>query len=172
METLESTLLLKSRSFSFYSHRVRLPSGRTTTRNVVKHPGAAAILAEGPGGLVFVEQYRYAPGVRLLEIPAGTLEWGEDPLDCAKRELMEETGYRAAQWEKLLECYVAPGYSDELIHIYRARGLTPGCPRPEDDEDLKVVELPLEEALRMARDNEIRDGKTLIALLYAYSASK
>lgn len=149
--------------------RIRLPDGHETSRSVVWHPGAVVMLARDEGGRVlFVRQFRYAAGAALLELPAGTLEAGEDPAVTAQRELQEEVGYRAGRLEKLAEFYSAPGFCSELMHLYLATDLAPSRLDGDDDEDLDVIALPLPEAIERARRGEFRDAKTLVGiLLYA-----
>lgn len=164
-ETISSTLLQKGKSFSFYHDQVRLPNGHETERNIVKHPGAVAIIAVQDNELVLVKQFRYATGKYLLEIPAGTLESGEDFLGCAVRELQEETGYAASSWSKLFQCYMVPGYSNEVIHFFLAEGLSKVGTSPEEDEDIAVNLYGIDEALSMVEGNEIEDAKTMIGIL-------
>ncbi len=164
-ETISSTLLQKGKSFSFYHDEVRLPNGHETERDIVKHPGAVAIIAVQKDELVLIKQYRYATGKYLLEIPAGTLEVGEDPLSCAVRELQEETGYAASAWSRLFQCYMVPGYSNEVIHFYLAEGLSRVGASPEEDEDIMVKLYGIDEALNMIESNEIEDAKTMIGIL-------
>jgi len=147
--------------------RVLMPGGGEAEREVVEHPGAAAVLALlGGDRVVLVEQYRHAAGASLIELPAGIVEPGEDPLDCARRELAEETGYVAASWERLARFYSSPGFTDEVIDVYLARDLAAGQGRPEPGKDVRRLEVALGEALDMARRGDIRDGKT-VAALYA-----
>ena len=114
--------------------------------------------------IVFVRQYRYPIGVDLLEIPAGTCDDGESPEDCARRELEEETGFKCGELEKILECYVAPGYSTEKLHFYLARKLTRTKQNPDEDESLSIEVIPLPSALDKIRDGKICDAKTICAL--------
>ncbi len=150
---------------------VILPDGRKGKREIVEHSGAVAILPIDEQYRVWlVRQYRKAVGQVLLEIPAGTLEIGEDPLDCARRELEEETGLRADTWEKLLEYYCAPGFCDEKSHIYIARNFFSGTANPDGDEFLEVVQMPLEAAYELISTGQIIDGKSIIAIQHAYHA--
>ena len=164
-ETISSELIQKGKSFSFYHDKVRLPNGRETDRNIVKHPGAVAIIAVDEDEIVLIKQYRYATGKYLLEIPAGTLEEGEDPYQCAVRELQEETGYAASAWSRLFQCYMVPGYSDEILYFYLAEGLTQIESSPEDDEDIVVQRYSINEVLEKIEINEIEDAKTMIGVL-------
>jgi ADP-ribose pyrophosphatase len=147
---------------------VRLPDGRSAKREVVDHPGAAVIVPlTDAGEILMVRQYRYAVGEVLLELPAGTLEPGEDPLACARRELAEEVGAAAAAWEPLAVLYPSPGVMTEVMHLFLARGLTEGPPRGTEEEDLAMERLTLPEALERVRRGEIRDAKSVAGVLLA-----
>ena len=146
---------------------VLLSSGRRVRREIVVHPGASAILPiVEPGKILMVRQYRHPVGEVLLEIPAGTLKPGEDPMACAARELEEETGYRAEKLTHLATIYPAPGYSSEILHIYLARDLRRGVQAPEMDENISVIEMSVDQVLDGIRDGRIRDSKTIVAILY------
>lgn len=164
-EKLSSTLLKEGKHFSFYNDKVKLPNGRETERNIVKHPGAVAIIAVHEDEIVLIKQYRYATGKYLLEIPAGTLEPDEDPYQCAVRELQEETGYAASGWSRLFQSYMVPGYSNEILYFFLAEGLTEVKANPEDDEDIEVRRYGVDEVLNMIESNEIEDAKTIMAVL-------
>jgi len=175
--------LHRGRHFDFLQDEVELPGGRRTKRDVVRHPGAVAMVPVLPDGrIVLVRQYRYAAGKTLLEIPAGTLEPGEDPLECATRELREETGFEAGEMEGLLSCFMAPGYSSEVIHFFVARELREvGAELEihffvardlrevgaelEPDEAIENEALELGEILERIRDNTIEDAKTIVGIL-------
>ena len=169
-ETISSKTLHVGKNFSFKTAKVRLPNGKETDRDVVEHPGAVAIIPVDDGEIVLIRQYRYSTKSEILEIPAGTLEVGEDPYACAVRELKEETGYAASEWRKLLSAYVAPGYSNEIIHIYVAEGLTPVGSDLEEDESIKVERYGYNNVLEMIETNEIKDAKTICGIL-AYLTS-
>lgn len=144
---------------------------RRISREVVEHPGSVAVvplLSESE--VILIKQYRYAVGRELLEIPAGTLEKGEKPLECAKRELVEETGYRAHRLRRLGSVYLAPGYCDELIHIYLAESLEFVGQKAEMDERIKVVVLSLEKALQEVLTQRFYDAKTMCGLFLAMNA--
>ncbi len=164
-ETVSSKTLHVGKNFSFKTDVVRLPNGKETVRDVVDHPGAVAIVAVDDGEMVLVRQYRYSTRSEILEIPAGTLEVGEDPYACAVRELREETGYAAKDWSKLLSAYVAPGYSNEIIHIYVAEGLTEVGSDMEEDESIRVERFSFNEVTDLIESNEIRDSKTITGVL-------
>jgi ADP-ribose pyrophosphatase len=146
--------------------KVTLPNGVTKDREVVRHPGAAAMVPLlDDGNVVLVKQYRHAVNNYLWEIPAGTLEPDEEPMACAERELVEETGYEATNFDKLTEILPAPGYTDEHIHIFLATGLTLAEQRLEDDEVLTVQPTPFDKAIEMIKTGEIQDAKTIVGLL-------
>lgn len=151
---------------------VRFPDGSTGQLELIRHPGAAAIVpcaSDPPGAdptILLIRQYRYATGGQLWEIPAGTLDPGEDPEACARRELLEETGVTAARLQRLTSIWTTPGFTNEVIHLYLATGLTTGEPSRERDEFIEVVPQPLSRVLALIRDGEIRDAKTVVAILY------
>lgn len=148
--------------------RVRLPNGQETGREYIAHPGAVLVVPQLPDGrLVFERQFRYPLGRAFIELPAGKIDPGEDILTTGQRELLEETGYSARDWQYLAALHPCIGYSDEIIHIYLARGLTAGAHRRDHDESLEVFELSLEDAMAALRRGEITDGKTMIALFWA-----
>jgi ADP-ribose pyrophosphatase len=144
---------------------VKLPNGVTVDLEVVRHPGAAAMVPmKDDETVIMIRQFRHAAGGFIYEIPAGKLHPGEDPLDCAARELEEEIGYKAFSFVLLSRIFTAPGFTDEVIHIYQATGLRKGTQQLDRDEVLEVVELPLKEAIRKIEDGAIRDAKTIVGL--------
>ena len=148
---------------------VTLPNGATVELEVVRHPGAAAIVPmKDARTVILIKQYRLAAGGFIYEIPAGKLSPGEEPLHCAARELEEEVGYQAGTLELLTSIFTAPGFADEVIHIYRGTKLTPGRQNLSRDEVLNVVEVPLAQAVAMIQGGTIRDGKTIAGLQTAY----
>lgn len=164
-ETLERKAIFEGKVVRLYLDRVRLPNGIEAEREVVLHWGAAGMVALDEEGQVFlVKQYRHATAEDLVEIPAGKLDAGEEPLACAQRELMEEVGYSAGEWAKLASFYTSPGFSDEVLHLYLARGLRSGQAKPDEDEFLEIIRMPLQEALSMVARGEIRDAKTVAGL--------
>ena len=141
-------------------------SGKRHTRYVIRHPGGVGILPILPGGeLLLVKQFRIAVGRFIYEIPAGMKEPGEEPLLTAQRELKEETGYTAGKWTPYPAFYASPGYLDEKLTLFLAEDLTPGESALEDGENLSLVSVPLERALKMIDSGEIEDGKTVGAIL-------
>jgi len=155
--------------FTFVSEDVTLPNGSRTEMAVLRHPGSTAVVPLLDDDTVVMElQYRHAVGEYLLEIPAGTMEPGELPLDCAKRELEEETGFAATHMIELGPVHLLPAYSDEIAHVYIASGLTPARQRLDKDEILEVVHHPFEQALRMIADGRITDALTILCLQKAW----
>jgi ADP-ribose pyrophosphatase len=154
-----------------FEREVEFPGGRTVRLEIVHHPGAAAVVPlHEDGSVTLVHQYRHATGRFLYEIPAGLLEAGEAPLDCARRELEEETGLTADRVEPLLTYHTTPGFSDEQVHLFVATGLGEGRQALEHDELLETVRVPFGRALDWVREGRITDGKTLIALLAVHGA--
>ena len=149
---------------------VRLPDGAQATREYIRHPGAAAIVALfGDGRVLLERQYRYAQRREFIEIPAGKLEPNEPHLDTAKRELLEETGYTAAHWRHLGVLHTAIAYTDEAIELYLARGLTQGAAKLDAGEFLETLLVPFDDAIAMVRDGRITDVKTVAGLLWVRS---
>lgn len=150
---------------------VRYPDGSTGELEMIRHPGAAAVVPvlSDPAGpdptLLLIRQYRYATGGTLWEIPAGRLGPGEAPPDCARRELLEETGMRAGRMEPLTTIWTTPGFTDERIHLFWASELTPGPAAREADEFIELAPRPLSQVLAAIRDGEICDAKTVAAIL-------
>jgi ADP-ribose pyrophosphatase len=143
-----------------------LENGNLTTREIVEHRGAVAIVAlDWDNNVILVRQFRKPVESELLEIPAGTLESGEEPESCALRELEEETGYSARRLERILGFYSSPGFCDEYIHIYFATDLVKSKARAPADETIEVVKVPFSKALEMVSSGEICDAKTIIGLL-------
>lgn len=151
----------------------RGPDGKTFRRDTIVHPGAVAVLpVTAKGTFLFIRQFRAAARGWLLEIPAGTLEKGEAPLACAKRELVEEVGFAAKKWRKLGSIFVAPGYTTERIHIYEARGLTPAHAEQDEDEHIELAELTRAEVLAAVKKGRICDGKSIAAVQMAGLGSR
>lgn len=166
---IERRTILQGRVLDVGVERVELPGGRETELEVLRHPGAAAILAVTHSNeVVLIRQYRHAAGEYLWEVPAGTREEDEPPLDCARRELTEETGFTAEEWTDLGEMLPAPGYATERIYLFLARGLDRAAQKLDDDEVISEVRpVPVSEALRWVADGTVIDSKTVVALCRA-----
>jgi ADP-ribose pyrophosphatase len=173
---ISSTRAYTGRVISLDVDEVRFPDGSSGTLEMVRHPGASAVvplLDEGHDSganvrdplVLLIRQYRYAANGYLYEVPAGRLDAGETPVQCAHRELAEETGYRAVGMNLLLTMYTTPGFTDEKIHLFVATGLTLGESARESDEFLELKPTRLSEALAMIERGEIQDAKTALALL-------
>jgi len=165
-QTLDSQRFFEGRILNLRVDTVRLPDGRKSTREIVEHRGAAAAVPLLPDDrVVLVRQWRQPAQRVLLEIPAGVVDEGETPEECMRRELAEEIGYQPSRLEKLFSMYPAPGYSEELIHIFLAADLRPVEADADYDENLQVVKLPFSEALDRCLRGEIQDAKTIAGLL-------
>ena len=168
-----STRIYSGRVISLDVDRVRFPDGSEGELEMVRHPGASAVVPflTDPVGddpqILLIRQYRYAAGAFVYEIPAGRLDTGEDPLECARRELLEETGCTAERVEPLISIYTTPGFTDERIHLFIATGLVLGEVKHEPDELIELQPTMLSDALQLIERGEIVDGKTLVALLFA-----
>ena len=162
----------RGRVVDFGVEKVRLPNGVETELEIVRHPGAAGVVAlDEQLRVVLIHQYRHAGGGFLWEIPAGVLQPGEEPVACAQRELAEEVGLAARRLELLVSMLPTPGYSDECIHLFLGRELSSVAMAREEDEVIQSVErIPLADALAMVRRREIPDAKTALALLLAGAA--
>jgi len=146
---------------------VRLPDGSQGTREYIRHPGAVAIAALFDDGRVLLErQFRYPHGREFIEIPAGKLEPGEPPLETARRELLEETGYSAGEWSRLGVIHPSIAYTDEAIELFLAKGLEQRAAKLDAGEFLEVLRVPFDEAIAMIRDGSITDSKTIVGLLW------
>ena len=166
--TNRQTLIHKGRVFNVFQENVRLPNDVLMNIDVIRHPGAAAIVPLTRNHtVIMLQQYRHAVGGTIWEIPAGTLDSGESPLVCAQRELTEETGYQAADWRMLGEITPVPGYSDERIQIFLATELTISVQNLDSDEVLDVREVAFTEALKMISRGDIQDAKTICGLFMA-----
>lgn len=163
----DEELLLPCRIFRVVRKITSGADGQEHVRQIIRHPGAVVILPRlDDGRVVLIRNCRAAVGRRVIELPAGTLEPGEDPVVAAHRELAEETGYRAELMEPLTSFLSSPGILDERMHLYLATGLTPGKADLQEDEQIEPLVVPWDEAVAMARDGRIDDAKTLIGLLF------
>ena len=169
---LESKRIHSGRVIDLDLDTVRFPDGSTGQLEVIRHPGAAAVVpfASDPRGadptILLIQQYRYATNGALIEIPAGRLNPGEDPRVCAQRELLEEVGVTAGRLERLTTMWTTPGFTDERIHLFWAADLTAGKHAREPDEFIEVTPTPLSEVLKLIRSGVISDAKTIVALLF------
>ena len=168
-EMVSSEEIYSGKIVHLYRDTVRLPNGRQAIREVMRHAGAAAVVPlTDDGNVILVRQYRYPFAQVMLEIPAGKLDAGEDPLDCAKRELLEETGVDAKEFVYLGAFYPSVAMLDEVIHLYLARDFSRASAKLDADEFLHVEQRPLGEVVEQVMRGEIPDGKTQAAILKAY----
>ena len=164
-ETISSEMIYKGKVVNLRRDKARLQNGSEVTREVVEHPGGVAVAAFVGDDLLMVRQFRYAPKKVLLEIPAGKLNYGEDPRHCGRRELEEETGYQADEFISLGKMLPTCAYDEEVIHMYLARGLHKTHQHLDEDEFLDVEPIPFQKLVDMVLANEIEDGKTQIMIL-------
>lgn len=158
----------RGRSIAVYAEEVALPNGRRVTLDIVRHPGAAAVVPfVGRDEVLLIRQFRHAAGGMVIEVPAGKLDGSEDPAVCARRELEEEAGQRAGRLERLGEIWTTPGFTDERIHLFAAFDLEPVAQRLEDDEVIELLQVGFDRALEMIWSGEVRDAKSAMALLHA-----
>lgn len=169
---LASKRVYKGRVVDLDLDTVQFPDGSTGQLEMIRHPGAAAVVpfASDPRGkdptILLIKQYRYAANGPLIEIPAGRLDPGEDPKACAERELLEEVGVKAGRLERLTTIWTTPGFTDERIHLFWAADLTADKHAREPDEFIEVTPKPLSEALTLIRDGGINDAKTVLCILF------
>ena len=167
---VSSKLAYKGMVFNVYADTVIEANGHKHVREVVRHNGSVVILAvdesKNPADpdVILERQYRHAAGQFLFELPAGKIDAGEAPLAAAKREMIEETGYRAKKWKMLVKYFASPGFLGEWMQIYLAQDIHEGEAKPEIDEQIEVLRVPLSEAMKMVAEGKIHDGKTLIGL--------
>lgn len=165
-KTVSTEPIFSGKVISLQIDTVELPDGSRATREIVRHPGAVAVVAIVKDRLLLVDQYRQAMGRAEMEIPAGKLEKGEDPQEAAARELQEETGYTCGKITLLHSFYTSPGFADEIIHLYLAEDLAAGAMSPDEDEFLEVIEASYEDVERYIAEGRISDAKTLLAFYY------
>lgn len=163
---LERTEVFSGKAVNFRADSVLLPDGKTATREFLDHPGAVAVLpVAGNGDIILVRQFRYPVGETTLEVPAGKLHGETDePLERAKAELREETGYTASAFRFLLSFWPTPAFSNEVLHIFAASGLKAGKASPDEDEFIRAVRVPFGRTAALIRSGAIKDAKTIIAL--------
>lgn len=165
---LDSKIIYHGKILELNLDTVQLSNGKQAKREVVIHPGAVAIIAfNADNKILLIRQFRYPVGEILWEIPAGKLDKGEDPEQCAKRELIEETGYRAEEWQYLATFFTTPGFSNEVMYLYLAKDLYDDKASPDDDEFIEVVPTSIDDALEKINLGEIKDAKTLLGILMA-----
>jgi ADP-ribose pyrophosphatase len=163
---LKHDILFEGRVLNLYKDLIQYDDGQNDSREVVEHYGGSTVLAVTDNSLILVKQYRHPLKQFVYELPAGKLNLNEDPLNCAKRELKEETGYTATNWEKIISFHTTPGYSSEKLHIYLATDLTKGEQELElGERNLEVIVVDFIEALKMIKNEEITDSKTIIGIL-------
>ena len=170
LKVLSSKLVYDGKVFQVTSDQIQEPTGITARRDVIHHSGSVVVLAVDESGaeprVLLERQYRYAARDYLWELPAGRIDPGEKPLAAGKRELLEETGYRAKRWQRALHFYSSPGFLDETMTIFYARQLTSGDAQPEADECIQAELLPLSQVVRMVLAGRIEDGKTIAGVLW------
>jgi ADP-ribose pyrophosphatase len=165
-EFVSKRTIWRGNAVDFRVDQVRLPNGKRATREFLDHPGAVGVIPFlDKDTVVMVRQYRHPVGEVTLELPAGKLAKGENPLACVKRELSEETGYSAGKISKLVDYWPTPAFANEVLHLYVATNLKAGKMHTDDDEFLQCVRVPFKKALAMALDGRIKDSKTIIGLL-------
>jgi ADP-ribose pyrophosphatase len=178
VEVLSSQVAFDGPLFRVFREEVREPGNKTSHRDIIRHNGSVVILAVDDSSkkdplIVMERQYRHAAGQYLWEVPAGKMDEGEERLAAAKRELKEETGYRAKKWTKLVRYFASPGFLGEWMQVFLAEGLIAGEAEPEEDELLEVVLVPLSEILDKIDEGKILDGKTLVSVqMYARHRAK
>ncbi|TXK83492.1 NUDIX hydrolase [Paenibacillus sp. N3.4] len=165
--TVKTEAIFKGRIISLQVDHVLLPNGETATREIVKHPGAVAVIPLLGDKMIVVEQYRKPLERSQVEIPAGKLDAGEEPLHAALRELEEETGYRTDNVKLVSSFYTSPGFADEIVHLFIAEDLVKGEANPDEDEFLTCEAITLEQAQQYIREQRISDAKTIMAV-YAW----
>jgi ADP-ribose pyrophosphatase len=160
--------VFKGRVLTLNLERVRLPNGTVAELEIAHHPGGAAVVAlDADGRVCLLRQFRHAAGGWITELPAGKLDGGEPPLECAQRELVEEAGVTAGRWDKLGEYFSSPGVFTEVIHLFLARDLSAAEARPEEHEVFEASWVPLGDAVALAAGGRLQDAKTVIGLLWA-----
>ena len=170
VRVLSSKEVYRGPVFWVTSDRVIEPGGVEVRRDIVRHPGSVVVLAVDNSGrepqVLLEKQYRYTVGKTILELPAGRIDPGETELAAAKRELLEETGYTAKSWKRIMKFHASPGFLAETMAVYLARGLKPGTAQPEEDEVIEITFAPLSKALTLVKTGVIRDAKTICGVLW------
>lgn len=172
-QRVSSELLLDGDFLQYRRDTVLLPNGKESTREYVVHPGAVVVIPYlDDNTLLLIKQFRYPVAQTMIELPAGKLDAGEAPLDCAKRELAEETGYTAANWQRVGQMHLAVGYSDEVIHIYAAHGLRPGEQKLDDEEFVHVFQADVASFLTWCDAGKVSDAKTMTCAYFVARAQR
>lgn len=170
LKVLSSKVVYEAPVFYVTSEQVREPSGVKARRDLIRHPGSVVIMAldesKSEARVLLIKQYRYAAGDEIWEFPAGRIDPGDTPLSGAKRELAEETGYKAREWKRALFFYSSPGFLDETMSVFLARDLVKGKATPEEDEFITAKLIPVSKAVKMVMDGEIQDAKTIAGILW------
>ncbi len=165
--------IYRGKAIHLFSGEVKLPNGKTTELDLIRHPGASAVVPlKADGHVVLVHQYRHAADGYLYEIPAGKLSPGEAPEVCAAREAEEEVGYQVGNLQKLTAVFTVPGFCDEVIHIYLGTELTRTAQALDEDEIIEIVEMPFDTAMSKITDQTIRDAKSIVGLQLAYAEAR
>lgn len=164
--TVKSDKIYQGKVINLRVDTVELPDKKYSKREIVEHPGAVAIIPiTKDKKIIMVKQYRKSVEEVLLEVPAGKLEIGEEPIECASRELLEETGYKSNNIEYLFKFYTSPGFSNEVISIFIARDLQKDMAQPDEDEYIEIEEYSIDELINMIKDEKIKDAKTILSIL-------
>ena len=172
-ETITSETLYEGKILDLKKHKVKLIDGNTSMREIVEHSGGVCIIpVTEQNEIIMVRQYRKAPEEILLELPAGKLEIGEEPVNCAYRELLEETGYKAEKLEKLFSFYTTPGYSNEILHLYYGKVSYHTEISLDSDEFIEIDKIKPKDIMNLILKEEIKDSKTIIGLLYFLRGDK
>ena len=170
LKVLTSKVVYEAPVFYVTSEQVKEPSGVKVRRDLIRHPGSVVVMAldetKTEARVLLIKQYRYAAGEEIWEFPAGRMDPGDTPLSGAKRELAEETGYRAREWKRALFFYSSPGFLDESMSVFLARDLVKGKATPEEDEFITAKLIPVSKAVRMVMEGEIQDAKTIAGVLW------
>jgi ADP-ribose pyrophosphatase len=170
LKVLRSKVVYQAPVFYVTSEQVKEPSGVKVRRDLIRHPGSVVIMAldetKTEARVLLIKQYRYAAGDEIWEFPAGRIDPGDTPLSGAKRELAEETGYKAREWKRALFFYSSPGFLDETMSVFLARDLVKGKAKPEEDEFITASLVPISKAVSMVMDGEIQDAKTIAGILW------
>lgn len=164
--TITSTTIYQGKVFDLHQDEVRMPNGNLARLDIIQHPPSVTLLpVDEQNQIWFIRQYRHAAGGEIFELPAGVVEKGEDPQACAEREIREEIGMSASSFLMIGEFFLVPGYSSEYMYIYLAQGLEVDPLPGDEDEFISIERIPVETAFKMVEDGEIRDAKTIAALL-------